>query len=356
MEIIKKEFGKLPHNQTVDLYVLSNGNGLEARVMTYGATLVSLSAPDQFGRRTDITLGYDSLEGYLSDTFYLGATIGRYANRIAKSRFSLEGIEYNLTVNDGENHLHGGKKGFHKVLWQAEPVSMRDEIGVRLLHLSKDGDEGYPGNLWCEVTYALTRDNTLKISYEAHTDKRTHVNLANHSYFNLAGQGSGDVLGHELMLSADGYTTVDAGLIPTGEIRGVLNSPMDFMKPHMIGERIGKVQGGYDHNFVLRGEGGLVLAAKVSAPQNGIAMEIYTTEPGIQFYSGNFLDGSITGKNGKIYEKYSGLCLEPQHFPDSPNRPQFPSTVLIPGDRFKSLSAYKIYIDNHLQAPYTGSG
>lgn len=342
MAIIKQEFGKLPDNQTVDLYVLSNGKGLEASVMTYGATLVSLIVPDQYGKGTDITLGYDSLEGYLSDTFYFGATIGRYANRIAGGKFSLGNMEHNITVNDGTNHLHGGKKGFDKVLWQAEPVSKQDETGIRLFYLSKDGEEGYPGNLSCIVTYTLTMDNELKISYEAQTDKPTHINLTHHSYFNLAGQGNGDILDHELMINADFYTPVDPGLIPTGEIRSVSASPMDFTTPHTIGERIKQVQDGYDHNFVIRGnEGRLTLAVKVREPQNGIAMYVYSTEPGIQFYSGNFLDGSITGKHGKIYKKYYGLCLEPQHFPDSPNRPQFPSSVLNPGDRFKSLTVYK---------------
>jgi aldose 1-epimerase len=342
MEVQKQEFGQLPDGQNVDLYVLTNATGLRARVMTYGATLVSLEVPDRDGNFVDITLGCDSLEGYLSASPYFGSTVGRYANRIAKGKFTLDGVEYTLAQNNGENHLHGGVQGFDKVIWNAEPVRMEEAVGVKFSFLSKDGEEGYPGNLRCTVTYLLTDRDELRISYETETDKRTPVNLTHHSYFNLAGQGNGDILDHELMLDADKYTPVDEGLIPTGEIRSVENTPMDFTTPHTIGERIDQLEGGYDHNFVLRGGGGtLILAVRVYNPESGRVMEIRTTEPGIQFYSGNFLDGSITGKSGKIYHKHYGFCLEPQHFPDSPNKPNFPSTILNPGDRYMSLTVFK---------------
>jgi aldose 1-epimerase len=342
MEVKKQEFGQLPDGQKVDLYVLTNAAGLRAKVMTYGATLVSLEVPDREDNFADITLGCDSLEGYLSESPYFGSTVGRYANRIAKGKFTLDGVEYTLAQNNGENHLHGGIQGFDKVLWDAEPIRMEEAVGVKFFYLSKDGEEGYPGNLRCTVTYLLTDRDELRITYETETDKRTPVNLTHHSYFNLAGQGNGDILDHELMLDANKYTPVDEGLIPTGEIRDVEDTPMDFTTPHTIGERIDQVEGGYDHNFVLRGGGGtLILAARVYEPDSGRVMEIRTTEPGIQFYSGNFLDGSITGKSGKIYHKHYGFCLEPQHFPDSPNKPNFPSTILNPRDRYMSITVFK---------------
>jgi aldose 1-epimerase len=342
MDVQKQGFGQLPDGQNVELYVLTNAAGIKARVMTYGATLVSLEVPDREGNFADITLGCDSLEGYLSASPYFGATVGRYANRIAKGKFTLDGVEYTLAQNNGENHLHGGIQGFDKVIWDAEPVRMEEAVGVKFVYLSKDGEEGYPGNLTCTVTYLLTDNDELRISYEAETDKPTPVNLTHHSYFNLQGQGSGDILDHELMLNADKYTPVDEGLIPTGEIRSVADSPMDFTTPHTIGERIDQVEGGYDHNFVLRDGGGtLILAARVYEPRSGRVMEVHTTEPGIQFYSGNFLDGSITGKSGKVYHKHYGFCLEPQHFPDSPNKPNFPSTIIRPGDRYMSLTVFK---------------
>jgi aldose 1-epimerase len=345
MDIQKLDFGEMPDGQKVDLYVLTNGKGLSAQIMTYGATLVSLGVPDRKGDIDDITLGCDSLEGYMAASPYFGSTVGRYANRIAKGRFTLEGVEYTLATNNGENHLHGGTKGFDKVLWQAEPFKEEGMIGVKFVYFSKDGEEGYPGNLACRVTYRMTGNNELSIVYEAETDKATPVNLTHHSYFNLAGQGEGDVLSHELMLVADKYTPVDAGLIPTGEILDVASSPMDFRSPHAIGERIDQVEGGYDHNFVLRSGGGaLALAARVYEPKTGRVMEIHTTEPGIQFYSGNFLDGTITGKKGKIYEQHYGFCLEPQHFPDSPNKADFPSTILQPGAKYFSRTTFKFLI------------
>jgi len=342
MDIQKQSFGQMPDGQKVDLYVLTNGKGLSAKIMTYGATLVSLGVPDRNGDIADITLGCDSLEGYMAASPYFGATVGRYANRIAKGKFTLEGEEYTLAANNGENHLHGGINGFDKVLWKAEPFRQEGMVGVKLVYFSKDGEEGYPGNLACAVTYMLTDNDELKITYEAETDKATPVNLTHHSYFNLAGQGEGDILSHELMLDADKYTPVDAGLIPTGEIRDVADSPMDFTTPHTIGERIDHVEGGYDHNFVLRSGGGaLALAARVYEPKTGRIMEIHTTEPGIQFYSGNFLDGTITGKAGRVYNQHYGFCLEPQHFPDSPNRPDFPSSILQPGAKYLSRTVFK---------------
>lgn len=346
MDIQKHDFGQLSDGQKVNIYVLTNGKGLSAKIMTYGATLVSLGVPDRNGDITDVTLGCDSLEGYMAASPYFGSTVGRYANRIAKGKFTLEGVEYTLATNNGENHLHGGIKGFDKVLWQAEPFKEEKAVGVKFVYFSKDGEEGYPGNLACTVTYRMNEDNELKITYEAETDKATPVNLTHHSYFNLAGQGEGDILSHELMLEADKYTPVDAGLIPTGEIRDVADSPMDFKTPHAIGERIDQVEGGYDHNFVLRSGGGsLGLAARVYEPESGRVMEIFTTEPGIQFYSGNFLDGTITGKEGKVYNQHYGFCLEPQHFPDSPNKPNFPSTILQPGAKYLSITLFKFSVN-----------
>ncbi len=346
MDIQKQDFGQLPDRQKVDLFVLTNGKGMSAKIMTYGATLVSLGVPDRNGDIADITLGCDSLEGYMAASPYFGSTVGRYANRISKGKFTLDGVEYTLATNNGENHLHGGIKGFDKVLWQAEPFKEEKAVGVKFVYFSKDGEEGYPGNLACTVTYRMTEDNELKITYEAETDKATPVNLTHHSYFNLAVQGEGDILSHELMLEADKYTPVDAGLIPTGEIRDVADSPMDFTTPHAIGERIGQVEGGYDHNFVLRSGGGsLGLAARVYEPESGRVMEIFTTEPGIQFYSGNFLDGTITGKEGKVYNQHYGFCLEPQHFPDSPNKPNFPSTILQPGAKYLSITLFKFSVN-----------
>ena len=345
MDIQKQAFGQMPEGESVDLYVLTNGKGLVAKITNYGATLVSLGVPDRNGDVADITLGCDALEGYMAASPYFGSTVGRYANRIANGKFTLEGVEYTLAKNNGENHLHGGIKGFDKVLWQAEPFKEEKAVSVKFVYFSKDGEEGYPGNLACTVTYRMTENDELKITYEAETDKATPVNLTHHSYFNLAGQGEGDILTHELMLEADQYTPVDAGLIPTGEIQDVASSPMDFTTPHAIGERIDQVEGGYDHNFVLRsGGGGLALAARVYEPESGRVMEIFTTEPGIQFYSGNFLDGTITGKAGKVYNQYFGFCLEPQHFPDSPNKPDFPSTILQPSAKYLSITVFKFTV------------
>lgn len=345
MSVNQESFGKTPDGQQVDLYTLTNSNGLRARITNFGAILVSLEVPDRDGKLADITLGFDNVDGYVSQSAYFGATVGRYANRIGKGKFKLDGKEYELATNDGENHLHGGVKGFDKVVWRLDDLKVEDnQAMVKMSYISEDGEEGYPGNLACSVTYILTEGNELKIQYEAETDKTTVVNLTHHSYFNLAGQGTGDILGHELMIEANNYTPVDAGLIPTGEIRSVKDSPMDFTLPMTIGSRIAEVPGGYDHNYVLSNGGGtMALNARVYEPVSGRVMEISSTEPGIQFYSGNFLDGSITGKAGKVYKKHYGFCLETQHFPDSPNKPEFPSVVLKPGQKYNTETIHKFY-------------
>jgi len=344
MSIAKERFGQTPDGQQVDLYTLTNANGLRARVTNYGAILVSMEVPDRNGKLADMTLGYDSLDGYVKRGSFFGATVGRYANRIGKARFVLNGVEYKLAANNGPNHIHGGIKGFDKVVWQAEQVKTKDAVGVKMSYLSKDGEEGYPGNLKCSVTCTLTNNDELRISYEAETDKTTVVNMTNHSYWNLAGQGNGDVLGHELELSADRYTVADKGLIPTGEIRTVKDTALDFTRPMTIGARIAQVGSGYDHNYVLNSGGGsLALCARVHEPAGGRVMEVYTTEPGVQLYTGNFLDGSIAGKAGKVYKNHGGFCLETQHFPDSPNKPEFPSAVLEPGRRYTTTTVHKFY-------------
>jgi aldose 1-epimerase len=345
MSTQQESYGRTPDGRAVDVYTLTNTNGIVAKIINYGATLISLKVPDRNGNLADIVLGFDNLEGYLTSHPYFGVTVGRYANRIAKGRFVLDGVEYKLATNDGENHLHGGVKGFDKVVWNLEDIGHdADGAMVKMSYISEDGEEGYPGNLACTVTYTLTADNQLKINYEAGTDKTTVINLTNHSYFNLAGQGTGDILGHELTLEADNFTPVDAGLIPTGEIKSVKGTPMDFTLPMTIGSRIAQVTGGYDHNYVLNSGGGsLALAAKVFEPTSGRVMEVYTMEPGIQLYTGNFLDGSITGKGGKVYKKHYGFCLETQHFPDSPNKPNFPSVVLEPGQKYATETIYKFY-------------
>ena len=345
MSVKTETFGQTPDGKQVDLYTLTNPNGLRARITNYGAILVSLEVPDKKGKLADVTLGFDTFAGYLGEHPYFGPIVGRYANRIGKAKFTLNGVEYKLAANNGENHLHGGIKGFDKVVWKLEDIKAKSGIAfVRLSYRSCDGEEGYPGNLSCTVIYTLTNDNQLKIDYQATTDKTTIINLTNHAYWNLAGQGNGNILSHEVMLNADKYTPVDEGLIPTGEIKAVKDSPMDFTKPMTIGSRIAQVPGGYDHNYVLdSGGGSLALAAKVYEPNSGRVMEIHTTEPGIQFYTGNFLDGSIIGKSGKVYKKHYGFCLETQHFPDSPNKPDFPSVVLNPGQIYSTETIHKFY-------------
>ncbi len=348
MGIEKASFGEVD-GKMVDLYTLTNANGLVMKVTNYGGIVVSFIVPDRDGNMADIVLGYDQLEGYVENNPYFGCIVGRYGNRIGKAKFSLEGQEYTLAANNGENSLHGGIKGFDKVVWDAAPVTNDTSVAVVFKYLSPDGEEGFPGNLEVTVTYTLTNDNEFKIDYHAATDKTTVVNLTHHSYWNLAGEGSGDILGHELMLNADTFTPVDAGLIPTGELPSVEGTPMDFRVPTAIGARIdedyeqlnfGK---GYDHNWVLNKEkeGVMTLAATLYEPETGRFMEIFTEEPGIQFYSGNFLDGSIIGKSDVPYEFRNGLCLETQHYPDSPNKPDFPSVVLKPGEEYKTTTIHK---------------
>ena len=346
--IKKTVFGKTTDGKEIELYVLTNKNGLEATVTNFGGDLVALKVPDRGGKLGDVVLGYDSLDGYRNDKNFFGGTIGRYGNRIAKGKFVLDGVTYTLARNNGENHLHGGIDGFNKVVWQAKEVPSKEGPSVQLNYLSKDGEEGYPGNLSVQVTYTLTESNELKIDYRATTDKDTVVNLTNHSYFNLAGPG-GDILEHQLMIQADQFTPVDAGLIPTGELRNVQGTPFDFRKQTAIGARIEqsdeqlKLGKGYDHNWILNraGKNGLMLAARVYEGKTGRQMEVWTIEPGIQFYSGNFLDGTIHGKGGQNYGHRSGFCLETQHFPDSPNHPKFPSTVLKPGAQYRTTTIYK---------------
>jgi len=343
----KQLFGRMPDGTPVELFSVNAGK-IEAQFTAFGAGIVSLLAPDRNGTRDDIALGYPDLNGYLQNhgskaPFFFGSSIGRYANRIAHARFSLDGKQYTLFKNNGENSLHGGPGGFHNVLWDAEP----EENGVTFRYQSKDGEEGFPGNLKTMVRYTLTREE-LKIEYEASSDKATVLNLTNHTYFNLAGAGRGTILAHRLKLRASRFTPVDTGLIPTGELRVVAGTPMDFRQSMEIGARINandeqlQLGHGYDHNFVLDdGSTNLKPAAELHDASSGRFLEIWTTEPAIQFYSGNFLDGSARGKNGAVYSKHSGLCLETQHFPDSPNHPEFPSTVLRPGETFRSATVLK---------------
>jgi aldose 1-epimerase len=349
--ITRQPFGKTADGQAVELYTLTNASGMVAKIMTYGGTVVSLSVPDRNKKMGDVVLGYDTLDGYLQNNPFFGAIIGRYGNRIAKGRFTLNGKEYKLAQNNGENHLHGGLKGFDKVVWKAREVKSAEGPALELTYLSKDGEEGYPGNLSVTVTYTLTNKNELKIDYAATTDQDTVINLTNHSYFNLAGAGTGDILNHVIMINADRFTPVDETLIPTGELRSVKGTPFDFTTPTAIGARIDQKDEqlifgkGYDHNFVLNKTGErLSLAARVYEPTSGRVMEVYTTQPGMQFYTGNFLDGTITGKSGKVYPRRSGFCLETQHFPDSPNKPGFPSTVLKPGQKYAQTTIYKFAV------------
>jgi aldose 1-epimerase len=344
-QVKREPFGTMPDGAAVERFTLANAAGVELRAITYGGIITSLRVPDRTGRLDDIVLGFDRLDGYLHDHPFFGAIIGRYGNRIANGQFTLDGKTYKLATNNGPNHLHGGDKGFDKVLWKAEPVAGKNAIAFS--RTSPDGEEGYPGNLRVQVTYTLTDKNELVVDYRATTDQPTIVNLTQHSYFNLAGQASGDILGHELMLNADRYTPVDETLIPTGELAPVEGTPFDFRKPTAIGARIGQTNRqlengrGYDHNWVLNRAGsGLQLAARVIEPKTGRTMEIRTTEPGIQFYSGNFLDGKLVGKQGAQYNHRTGFCLETQHFPDSPNHPKFPSTTLRPGGEYRTTTVF----------------
>jgi aldose 1-epimerase len=339
-------FGKTTDGTEVQLFTLTNAHGLKVSISNYGGTITSLMVPDKDGMLGDVVLGFDNVSGYQSPEFvksgpYFGALIGRYGNRIKGGKFTLEGKQYTLAKNNGENTLHGGKKGFDKVVWQAEPGTSADGQTLKLTYLSKDGEEGYPGNLNVTVTYTLTNDDALKIDYSATTDKATPVNLTNHAYFNLALSQKPDILGHEVTIAADRYNVVDAGLIPTGELKPVKGTPFDFTTPHTIGERIAQVPGGYDHNWILNQASGMHTAATVYEPTTGRTMEVRTTEPGLQFYTGNFLDGTLKGKNGLTYGKHAAFCMETQHFPDSPNQPSFPTTILKPGQTLQSSTIYQ---------------
>lgn len=353
MGISKSDFGTTRGGEAVDLYTLTNANGMNVKITNYGGIIVSVNVPDKDGRFADVVLGFDTLKEYEEKSPYFGCITGRYANRIAKGKFTLDGVDYDkLAINNGPHHLHGGIKGFDKVVWKAEAFENADGAGLKLRYLSKDGEEAYPGNLDVMVTYTLTSDNALKIDYAATTDKPTVCNLTNHTYFNLAGHGTASHYNHEMMINADGFTPVqDEGAIPTGEIRPVAGTPMDFTTPMSIGARIDaddeqiKFGAGYDHNWVLnkQQEGELSLAAVTFEPTTNRLLETYTTEPGVQFYTGNYLDG-FTGKEGKVYPRRCGFCLETQHFPDSPNHPNFPSTVLRPGEQYQSTTIFKFLV------------
>jgi len=342
-----------PQGEAVDTYTLTSPGGMEVRAITYGGIITSIRVPDRNGKVADVALGFDSLEPYLKNPPFLGAIIGRYGNRIARGRFTLDGKTYTLATNNPPNHLHGGVRGFDKVVWKAESFMKDDTVGVVFTHTSPDGDEGYPGNLALRVTYTLTPRNELEVDYQATTDKATPVNLTQHTYFNLAGEGSGEILDHVMTIHAARYTPVDSTLIPTGELATVENTPFDFRTPTPIGKRIGandqqiRFGNGYDHNYVLdraQGETGMVPAAHVVEAGSGRVLDVSTTEPGVQFYTGNFLDGSLKGKSGQTYARRTGFCLETQHFPDSPNKPAFPTTILKPGETYTSKTTFRFSV------------
>lgn len=346
MNMKRTLFGEANGKQVYQ-YTFTNANGMAVSIINYGGIVTHLLVPDRKGQLGDVVLGYDSLSDYLKNNSpYLGAIAGRYANRIAHGKFVLDSVEYQLATNNGLNHLHGGIKGLDKVVWDVRDFIFPDSAGVILTYLSPDGEEGYPGNLTINVIYTLTNNNELKIDYEAVTDKPTVLNLTHHSYFNLAGHGSGTVYNHQLQINADRYVPVDETLIPTGELLPVEGTPMDFKTFHPIGERIGEVEGGYDHTFVLDAEDGQMrLAAQVTEPGSGRTMRVFTDQPGMQFYSGNFLDGTNIGKGAVAYQKHFGFCLETQHFPDSPNQPGFPSTTLRPGEKYRTSTIYQFGVE-----------
>lgn len=352
--VTRAPFGKLPDGRAVELFTLANPRGIEVRAMTYGAIITTILAPDRQGRRSDIVLGFDSLAGYLSGSPYFGAVVGRYANRIAGGRFALDGVTYQLARNNGPNSLHGGERGFDKVLWSAEPFERDSAAGVTFRYVSRDREEGYPGTLSVRVTYTLTARDELIFDYDATTDKATPVNLSQHTYWNLHGAGNGTILDHVLTVDASSFTPVDSTLIPTGVIAPVAGTPFDFRKPTAVGTRIEQPDEqlrfgrGYDHNWVLDQPrpGTLTHAARLEDPVSGRVLDIGTTEPGIQFYSGNFLDGMIKGKAGHAYGHRGALCLETQHFPDSPNHPNFPATIVRPGERYRSRTIVTFGVEN----------
>jgi aldose 1-epimerase len=355
--VTEAPFGVTPDGDKVSIYTLTNAHGVEARISNYGGVVVALKTPDRHGKLEDIVLGFDKLADYVKPGPYFGALIGRYGNRIAKGHFTLDGQEYTLPINNGPNSLHGGLHGFDKKVWSATPVShdaagSGDAVGLSLTYVSKDGEEGYPGTLSVTVVYTLTEDNALRIDYTATTDKDTVVNLTNHSYFNLNGAGNGDVLHHELQINADKFTPVDKDQIPTGELRDVAGTPFDFRQSTAIGARINakdeqlEIGKGYDHNYVVNGGGAdtPVLAARAFSPKSGRVLEVYTTQPGVQLYTGNFLDGKEIGKGGKAYKQRYAFCLETQHYPDSPNHPDFPTTELKPGETYHQVTLFKFSV------------
>lgn len=341
----KSPFGELD-GQPITKYTLANSTGFSVGIINYGGAVVSIETPDKAGKMGNVVLGFDDLAGYLQEgNPYFGCLVGRYANRIANAQFTLNGETYQLAANDNQNTLHGGEKGLDKVVWEASESAGENAAELKLSYLSPDGEEGYPGNLMIEVVYAVTADNELKIDYRATTDQTTPVNLTNHAYFNLGAGEASDILGHELMLNADRYTPVDEVLIPTGEIAPVAGGPMDFTSPKPIGRDIGKVPGGYDHNFILdKTTDDLSLAATLYDPGSGRFMEMFTTEPAVQFYSGNFLDGSLTNSDGKSIGKHYGMCLEAQHYPDSPNQPDFPEVMLEPDETYLQTTVYRFSV------------
>lgn len=346
MKIERNHFGYTENAESVDLFTLTNNEDLQVQISNFGGTVVSILAPDRNRNFGQVALGFDNLQQYIDDSPYFGCLVGRYANRIGKGKFMLNGIEYSLAQNNGDNHLHGGLKGFDKAVWQAKELSGDNWVGLELTYQSQDGEENYPGKVDVRVVYTLNNENALQIDYFATCDQDTVVNLTNHTYFNLA--ETGDILGHELFLNANRFTPVDDTLIPTGELRSVQGTPMDFSTASIIGDRIDEdddqlnFAGGYDHNWVInKSADSLILAATVYEPTSGRVLEAYTTQPGIQFYSGNFLDGAVSGPNGRVYHKHSGFCLETQHFPDSPNQPNFPSTILKPGNEYRQTTVYR---------------
>jgi len=346
MPITRSEFGRTPEGKAAELFTLTNANGVILKITNYGARVTELHVPDRAGKLANVTLGFDHFTGYLGDQPYFGTIVGRVSNRIAKGTFQVEGKTYHLTINNGHNTLHGGKAGIDRALWKSTPIERKDGPGIDFSHVSPDGDQGFPGNLAIAACYTLTNDNAMRVELEATTDRTTPVNLCNHAYFNLAGAGSGTIYDHVVTLNASRYTPVNSELIPTGELLPVAGTVMDFTNPMPIGLRIHEVPGGgYDHNYVIdRASGELIKAARVEEPASGRTMDVQTTQPGVQFYTGNFLDGSLTGIGGK-YIRHGGFCLETQHFPDSVNHPNFPTTLLRPGETYRETAVYKFGVD-----------